>query len=212
MLLPPRPDGTNLIGNLTLPNPSVLTIQIGDIYLDIKSGDLTIGNATVKNLTLKPGDNTLPLEGILDLGTILSNLGAVLQSQKSLFTTGDLSLTTNTRSVVWDGQEVPYYTKVMSELPLVAKVPLLGTIKNTLDHLNLTALEHYGTNGQSGGLLSSITGSMGNSSSGLSKASRMVGLASTLKRNVHVRQALQDIGPEKRDAVIKSLAGLTQRL
>lgn len=202
-----------MFGSLTLPNPSVLTIQIGDIYLDIKSGDLPIGNATVKGLTLKPGNNTLPLEGILDLNTIITNLGAVLKSQTSLFTTGDLSLTTYTRSVVWDGAEVPYYTKVMSELPLVAKVPLLATITNTLSHLNLTALEQYGSNGQGGGLLSGLSG-LGNSSStsGVSKAKMALGFASAMKKNVHVREALQKADPVKRDAMFNSLAGLVQHL
>lgn len=108
LLLVPRADGTNLIGNAVLPNPSVLTIEIGDITLDIKAGDLVIGNATLTGFTLKPGNNVHPMTGILDLGTVLTNLDTVLKSQSSLLKTGDLTLDAVTTSVVYDGVEVPY--------------------------------------------------------------------------------------------------------
>lgn len=200
-----------MIGNINLPNPSVLTIQIGDIVLDIKSGDLVIGNATVKDLTLKPGDNVSPVTGVLDLTTILMNLGEVLKSQASLFSSGNLTLDTITRSVVWNNEEVPYYTKVMSELTLVAQVPLAETLKNTFAHLNLTALENYG-NSNGGGLLSSIAGKLNSSSTSSSSGSSASSLASALKQNLHVRDAFRDTHPVKRDAMLDSLAGLYQRL
>lgn len=201
-----------MIGNLTLPNPSVLTIQIGDIVLDIKSGDLVIGNATVKDLTLKPGNNVSPITGVLDLTTILSNLGEVLKSQSSLLSTGNLTLDTITRSVVWNNEEVPYYTKVMSELTLVAKVPIADTLKNTFAHLNLTALENYASSNNGGGLLSSIESNLNSSSTSSSSGSTASSLASELKQNIHVRDAFRDTHPVKRDAMLDSLAGLYQRL
>lgn len=191
-----------------MPNPSVLTIQIGDIVLDIKAGDLVIGNATVKDLTLKPGDNVSPMTGVLDLSTILTNLGDVLKSQSSLLSSGNLTLDTITRSVVWNGEEVPYYTKVMSELTLVAKVPIAETLKNTFSHLNLTQLEDYANSNNGDGLLSSIESGLNSSSSSVTTS----GLASALKRNTHVRDALGITHPVKRDAMLDSLAGLYQQL
>lgn len=197
-----------MIGKVNLPNPSVLTIQIGDIVLDIKAGDLVIGNATVKDLTLKPGDNVSPMTGVLDLSTILTNLGDVLKSQSSLLSSGNLTLDTITRSVVWNGEEVPYYTKVMSELTLVAKVPIAETLKNTFSHLNLTQLEDYANSNNGDGLLSSIESGLNSSSS----SGTTSGLASALKRNTHVRDALGITHPVKRDAMLDSLAGLYQQL
>lgn len=211
ILLPPRPDGTNLIGNVSLPNPSVLTIQIGDIVLDIKSGDLVIGNATVTDLTLHPGDNVVPMTGMLDLATILSNLPEVLKSQASLFKTGNLTLDTITRSVVWNGHEVPYYTQVMSELTLVAEVPLADTLKNTFAHLNITQLENYGTSSNGGGLLNTIESGLNNSNSSSSNSTAS-SLSSALKQNLHVRDAFQNTHPIQRDAMLDGLAGLYQRL
>ncbi|KAJ5692736.1 hypothetical protein N7462_002159 [Penicillium macrosclerotiorum] len=185
LLFPSRDDGTNLIGNATLPNPSVLTIEIGTLVLDIKSGDLVIGNATLTDITLKPGNNTYPLTGVLDLKKVLKNLGSVLASQASALKTGNLALDTITRSVVWNGTEVPYYTKVMSELTLTANVPLVSTLKNTLRSL------------------------LDNSSS--TSSDNSTELSSVLKRNVHLMDAFQDEHPVKRDAMIESLADLYMR-
>lgn len=211
LCLPPLADGTNLVGNATLPNPSVLTIEIGTITLDIKSGDLVIGNATLEDLTIKPGDNKHPLKAVLDIDTIFAHLGEVLKSQASLLKTGNLTLDTITKSVVWENETVPYYTKVMSELTLPAQVPLMDTLKNTLHSLNLTELEAYAkSNSSGGGLLSTLEGDLKNMDSGSSSSGS--GLSSILKKNVHVRDALKNIHPVKRDAALDSLANLYMRL
>ncbi|GIJ88016.1 hypothetical protein Asppvi_006932 [Aspergillus pseudoviridinutans] len=132
LLLPAEPDGTNLIANATLPNPSVMTLEIGTTVLDLKSGDLVIGNATIDNLVLRPGNHSNPVRGKLDLGYVLKNLGPVLQSQKDSLRNGYLTLDTVAKSIVYDGVEVPYYTNVMKDLTLSAKVPIGGLLVNTL--------------------------------------------------------------------------------
>ncbi|KAJ5119187.1 hypothetical protein N7526_010824 [Penicillium atrosanguineum] len=204
------PNGTNLVGNATLPNPSVLTIEIGTITLDIKSGDLVIGNATLEDLTIKPGDNKHPLRAVLDFDTIFENLGTVLKSQASLLKTGNLTLDTITKSVVWENKTVPYYTKVMSGLTLPAQVPLMDTLKNTLHSLNLTELAAYAkSNSTGGGLLSTLENDLKNADSDSGSGS---GLSSILKRNTHIREALKNIHPVKRDAALDSLANLYMKL
>ncbi|EAW09902.1 DUF3712 domain-containing protein [Aspergillus clavatus NRRL 1] len=132
LLLPPESDGTNLIANATLPNPSVMTLEIGTTVLDLKSGDIVIGTATIDNLVLRPGNHSNPVRGKLDLGAVLKNLGPVLQSQKDSLRNGYLSLDTVGKSVVYDGVEVPYYTNVMKNLTLTAKIPIGGLLVNTL--------------------------------------------------------------------------------
>lgn len=207
LLLPARSDGTNLIGNATLPNPSVLTIEIGTIILDIYSGSLLIGNATLEGLTLKPGNHTNPITGVLDLKKIIANLGEVLKSQASALKTGNLALDTVTRSVVWNGTEVPYYTKVMHELTLTANVGLVSTLKNTLH----TLLHPDGSSG-SGNLTSLISSlnltSVVDSAKADLNSSDSSSVSSALKRNVHLLDAFKDEHPVKRDAIIDSLAHL----
>ncbi|RHZ62932.1 hypothetical protein CDV55_107267 [Aspergillus turcosus] len=181
LLLPAEPDGTNLLANATLPNPSVMILEIGTIVLDIKSGDLVIGNATIDNLVLRPGNHSNPIRGRLDLGTVLKNLGPILQSQKDSIRNGYLTLDTVTTSVIYDGVQVPYYTNVMRNLTLTSQIPIGGLVLNTLrgmfnkngtnilDQMNITSsssesfssavseLQHLNLSSLGGGLSSKLT-------------------------------------------------------
>ncbi|KAE8138898.1 hypothetical protein BDV38DRAFT_291643 [Aspergillus pseudotamarii] len=132
MLFPPRDDGVNLVAHATLPNPSVMTIEIGTITMDLKSKDLIVGNATIKNLTLRPGNHSTPLEGVVDMHTIMENLLPLLQAQGSSLRDGYLSLDAVTREVEYDGVVIPYYTEVMRDLVLSAKVPVNDLLINSV--------------------------------------------------------------------------------
>ena len=205
LLLPARSDGTNLIGNITLPNPTVLHFEVGTLNLDIKSGEILIGNVTIKGVTLVPGDNKYPLTGVIDLKTILGNLGAVLKAEASALKSGNLSLQATTSSVVWNGTVVKYYTDILRQLTLTADIGLADTLKNTLKSFaqgkNLT------------GLLSSITGNTANTSSTLGRRYEDDGrarfdLAQFLKEDQDVQDAFHDISPERRNGMIDSLMAM----
>lgn len=195
LLIPGRPDGTNLLGNVILPNPTVLTFQVGTLNLDIMSGDLVIGNATMTDVTLVPGDNTFPMTGTLDLKKVIANLKQVLNTQLPSLLNGNLSLNARTTSVVWNGTLVPYYTDVLRELTLTTSVGLGDIIKNTLKHfvdthdLNLTSV----TNGVS--------------SRSLDVRGRRVphGLAGALKEDPYFQDVFGDVDPARRDAMIDTL-------
>lgn len=131
-LIEKEEDGTNLIANATLPNPSVMTLQIGTTVLDLKAGDYTLGNATIDNLILYPGNHSASVRGILDLGYLVENLGGILKTQSDALNRGALSLTAVGRSVTYEGEDVPYYTKVMQELSLTADVSIAALLKNTI--------------------------------------------------------------------------------
>ena len=218
LLIPARDDGTNLIGNATLPNPSVLTLEIGTIILDIKSGDLVIGNATLENLIIKPGNNVVPLTAILDIPTILKNLGNVLKTQASALRTGNLTLDTISKSVTWNGTLVPYYTDAMSKLTLTANVPIVTTLRNTIKNLlggsdgkNLTeiiqSLNDSGSSSNGDSILADLRQGIDQLEGNDDSSGGSSTLATALKRNIHVRDIFRDEHPVKRDAMIESLAG-----
>ncbi|KAJ5749341.1 uncharacterized protein N7511_011037 [Penicillium nucicola] len=214
-LIPAREDGTNLVGNATLPNKSVLTLDIGTIVLDVHSGDLLIGNATLKDVTIYPGDNTFPLTGVLDLGLIIKNLGKVLASQASALKSGNLALDTISRTVTWNGTLVPYYTDVMKQLTLTANVAIADLLKNTIhnflnsDSSMSSLIDSLGIgNGSSSGLLSNLTDSESASDTASAALAESSSLSSKLKRNVAVREAFKNEHPIQRDAIIDSLAGI----
>ncbi|EEA27255.1 conserved hypothetical protein [Talaromyces marneffei ATCC 18224] len=132
LVLPAESDGTNLIANATLPNQSVLTLEIGNTTLDIMAGNLTIGKGVIKNLYLKPGNNSVQIRGTANLTTILDNLGSLIAQQREYIRNGYLSLTTQVTDISYNGSTVPYYTEEMSKLALTAQTPLLGLLLNTL--------------------------------------------------------------------------------
>ncbi|KAB8264235.1 hypothetical protein BDV32DRAFT_135558 [Aspergillus pseudonomiae] len=124
ILFPPADNGTNFIATVSLPNPSVMTLEIGTVVLDLKiSGDI-IGNATLQNLILKPGNQSSPLYGILNLERIKSNIGTIIKAQSEALENGHLLIDSVVKLVTYDGVEVPYYTEAMHNLTLTAELAL----------------------------------------------------------------------------------------
>jgi hypothetical protein len=198
-LLPVEDDGSNLVANITLPNPTALSFEVGTITLDLKSGntDLVIGSATVKDVTLRPGNNTFPLRGVLDIRTMIANLTEVISSQGSALSKGMMSLTAVTKTIISNGTLIPYYTRVLGSLPLVANVSIGDVLRNSLAHLG------------SSGILSDpdekrrrdpvqLDGPVG--------YGHAYSQVATLKHNRHVQNIFKDEDPERRDAMINSLA------
>lgn len=192
----------------------MLTLDIGTIVLDVKSGDLVIGNATLKDVTIKPGENVFPLTGILDIHTMLENLGPVLASQASALKTGNLALDTVTRSIHWNGTLVPYYTNAMKQVTLTANVAIADLLKNTIHNLlsgNKTISDMLKSDGEASKLLANLknnTNSEDDSVTASSALSKRSDLASRMKTNLAVRDMFRDTHPLKRDSIIESLAGL----
>ncbi|KAL4810914.1 hypothetical protein BDV18DRAFT_3421 [Aspergillus unguis] len=144
----------NLVANATLPNAGVLHLQIGTTFLDLKSGNYTIGNATIDDLVLLPGNNTVAVNGIIDLEYLIDNLKGILEGQSDALNRGALRLSAVGRSVVFDGEEVPYYTDAMKDLTLSADVSLASLLRNTLHgalHPNGTSILANLTSSSSGG-------------------------------------------------------------
>ncbi|KAJ5951618.1 uncharacterized protein N7479_010031 [Penicillium vulpinum] len=198
-LLPAEDDGSNLVANITLPNPSTFSFEVGTITLDLKSGntDLVLGSATIEDVTLRPGNNTFPLRGVIDIGGMIANLAEVLSSQGSALRTGALSLTAVTKSIVSNGTLIPYYTKALASLPLVANVSIGDVLKNSLARLGSSEafsdpddkrrrdpVQFDGPVGY-GDAYNQVAG---------------------LKHNRHVQKIFKDEDSEQRDAMIDSLA------
>lgn len=194
----------------------MLTLEVGTIVLDVKSGDLVIGNATLSDVTLVPGSNTFPLTGILDLRTIVSHLEEVLSSQASLLKTGNLTLDTVTRSVTWNNTRVPYYTEIMSQLTLTANVPIASLLKNSVHNL-IGSSEEFSSllrsSSQSSGIssISSMLNSTGSNSTNSHKTEGSE-LASKIKSHAAVRDLMRDAHPVKRDMIIDSVAEIYAKL
>ncbi|KAF2187798.1 hypothetical protein K469DRAFT_704753 [Zopfia rhizophila CBS 207.26] len=65
-------DGSNLIGNVFIPNPSVMTIDLGNVTMNLAVDGKDIGTSLLPNMVLRPGDNNIPMQSKVDQGAVLS--------------------------------------------------------------------------------------------------------------------------------------------
>ncbi|TVY68867.1 hypothetical protein LSUE1_G005828 [Lachnellula suecica] len=91
----------NMNGTAYIPNPSVITVELGNVSFVLateKSGP--IGHVEIQNMVIRPGDNNLPLTGVLNQTLALGNT-----------VNGFLNITITGDSVIYNGEHITYYEK-----------------------------------------------------------------------------------------------------
>ncbi|KAF1840445.1 uncharacterized protein K460DRAFT_296992 [Cucurbitaria berberidis CBS 394.84] len=96
------PDGSNLIGNVTIPNPSVMTLDLGNVTMNLSVDGKAIGTTLLPNLILKPGDNKLPMQGRVEQLTIVGLI-------RSKYKNAVIPLEILGNSSVKNGEHLTYY-------------------------------------------------------------------------------------------------------
>ncbi|KAF1812396.1 hypothetical protein P152DRAFT_466711 [Eremomyces bilateralis CBS 781.70] len=105
--LPAEPDGSNMVGTVFIPNPSPLDFTMGDVTLDIFVAGKLIGNSTLANLHIAPGENRLPLRSIVEQTEVISLVTSTYQD-------GMLPVDIVGRSAVdKDGQHLTYFEEAL---------------------------------------------------------------------------------------------------
>jgi len=102
----------NLSGLAYIPNKSAFTIAMGNVTLSLTSGTADIGIATIQDLTIKPGDNYLPMTAVVNQTEILNHMD----------TEGFLDMTITGQTSVYNGQHITYYEKALSSSVLHLKM------------------------------------------------------------------------------------------
>jgi hypothetical protein len=51
-----------MIGTVYIPNPSVMTLDLGNVTMNLAIDSTPIGYALLPDLVLKPGNNTVPMQ------------------------------------------------------------------------------------------------------------------------------------------------------
>lgn len=137
----PLPDGSNMNGTIVIPNPSVMTLTIGDMVQNISSNGQTIGQTWIKNVILKPGKNSFPMTSTADQATVIGILGA--DKSKS----GILPIEAKTVSIMYKGQHLPYFEAAMAAVPV--KINL--NLKEPLQAIGLDLFGSGSTGSGTGG-------------------------------------------------------------
>lgn len=107
----------------------------GNVTLALKIDDLVLGNGTIDNVLLNPGNNTIPLRGMLDIGKTLSNVATVLATEADALSQLQVKLWASGQSVVANGLHLPYFEKVLSNLTVSTQVPILKVLLRSVSEL-----------------------------------------------------------------------------
>jgi len=120
-------DGSNLIGNVSIPNPSVMTLDLGNVTMNLAVDGTSLGYALIPNLVLKPGENVVPMQAHADQLVVI---GLITSKYKNAI----LPLTVTGNSSVKDGVHLSYYEEAIKSN--VVKVDL--NVGPALKAINLT--------------------------------------------------------------------------
>ena len=95
-------DGSNLIGNITIPNPSVMTLDLGNVTMSLAVDGISIGYTLIPNLVLVPGDNKVAMQSKVDQLQIITLI-------KSKYNNAVIPLDIVGNSSVANGEHLTYY-------------------------------------------------------------------------------------------------------
>lgn len=110
MLNTTQSDGSNARGIASIPNPTVLTVDMGAVTLALSVNGTSIGTATIPSLVLKPGDNMVEMTANIYQLVVV---GIVIKQQNPI-----ISVDMKGVQSVYKGQIIPYYTTVLKLLSL----------------------------------------------------------------------------------------------
>jgi len=154
LIIPPLAEGTNILGNATLPNPSIVNFNLGNVTINMFVGDVVVGQALIENANLAPGNNTVALRGTIDINTAISQLEYILNQEAVPLEDGMIQVTATGNSTIFNGVHIDYYEDVLNNLTLSASMSIVDVLVDTIG----------GAIGSSSSEISSILGSLGGSS------------------------------------------------
>jgi hypothetical protein len=98
-------------GQVFIPNPSPITIEMGTITQNVYVGDTLIGITTIPELILKPGDNLVNM-------TSAANQLTVLGLITTKYPDGKLPVRIVGNNSTVNGEDIPYYTAALKSQTL----------------------------------------------------------------------------------------------
>ncbi|KAL8938860.1 MAG: hypothetical protein Q9216_003663 [Gyalolechia sp. 2 TL-2023] len=102
----PEPDGANMIGTVYIPNPTVLTLTMGNVTFNNYVDDEFIGTSLLSDLVLRPGNNTVSMRSTV-------NQTLVIEKVTGTYKDGMLPIEVRSNSSIYDGQHLEYFEKAL---------------------------------------------------------------------------------------------------
>lgn len=101
------PDGSNMLAKVFIPNPSVMTLDLGNVTMNLAIDTTPVGYALLPNLVLKPGNNTVDMQAHVNPLTVYAQVNDKYKSAVV-----PLSVTGN--STVRNGVHLTYYEEALN--------------------------------------------------------------------------------------------------
>jgi len=131
VILPALDNGTNINGTIVLPNYSVLTLDLGDLVLNMFSGDIMLGTVFVNDVVLAPTANTSKFfTGELYLNKLGPNLSPILASQTVPLMNGNIELNSTSNSTTRGGTHIPYLESVLNTKTLTLDISIVSLLSD----------------------------------------------------------------------------------
>ncbi|GAB7331485.1 hypothetical protein MBLNU13_g02887t4 [Cladosporium sp. NU13] len=116
----------NTKGKIMLPNPSVITIDSGNVTATMSVAGVPISNITMPNLSLRPGNNTYTFYSTTHIAQIVAML------KKGRSTCGKLPVDITPDASTYNGQKIEYMSKALQAAPMKIDLdvgPVLKSLK-----------------------------------------------------------------------------------
>jgi hypothetical protein len=99
-----------MLGTASIPNPSLMTIDLGNVTMNLSVDKKPLGTSFLPNLILKPGDNNVTMQGRVDQVTVLE-----LITTKYRNAVLPMEITGNSSVSAQTGERLAYFEDAMRE-------------------------------------------------------------------------------------------------
>jgi hypothetical protein len=113
---------SNSYGTLLIPNPSVVTIDAGNVTATMSVAGVNVANMTLPDLSLQPGDNSYPFYAT----TNQTQVAALLKQPE--YSCGKLPLDVQADASTYEGQRIEYLTVALQSATLKVNLDVAPTL------------------------------------------------------------------------------------
>ncbi|KAK6220859.1 hypothetical protein LQW54_001778 [Pestalotiopsis sp. IQ-011] len=135
LIYPALENGTNIQGTLNLPNWGALTLGLGDVSLNLYSGDVRLGLITIFNVLVPPGNNSLPFSGELYLHDLVSNFGKILDAQADALNQGQVQIDATGNATTVDGVHIPFIEHILNNKRVTSYTSVVKLASDVINSL-----------------------------------------------------------------------------
>ncbi|KAL1977121.1 hypothetical protein VTN31DRAFT_3403 [Thermomyces dupontii] len=127
IMIVPDDEGNNMNGSVVIPNPGHLTIEMGNVTLDVSVDGHHIGQSFLRDLVIRPGENIVPLTSAMNQTYVIG----LLSGDDAPYRDGVLPLEIRGNRSEYNGEVIPYYTRALAATTLHTSLNLTEPLEKS---------------------------------------------------------------------------------